>query len=113
MLRCIVIDDELKSREGLKKMIESFCKGVEVCAVCENVKESIAAIQKHKPDFIFLDVQMRGETGFDLLTQLKNIDFEIIFTTAHSEYAIKAIKFSAIEYLLKPIDLEELILAIG
>src|SRR4051812_3251197 len=108
MLKSIIIDDELKSRESLRILIEDFCTGVEVSALCQNVAEGIAAIEKHKPDVIFLDIQMQRETGFDLLNKIKEIDFEVIFTTAHSEYAIKAFKFSAIDYLLKPIDIEEL-----
>lgn len=104
----IIVDDELKSRENLKKMILTFCEGVEVAATCQNVTQGIEAIDKTRPDLVFLDVQMQGETGFDLLTQIKEIDFEVIFTTAHAEYAIKAIKFSAVDYLLKPIDVDEL-----
>jgi two-component system LytT family response regulator len=72
------------------------------------VAEGVQAIAQHQPDVVFLDIQMQRETGFDLLTKLNSIDFEVIFTTAHSEYAIKAFKFSAIDYLLKPIDIEDL-----
>jgi two-component system, LytTR family, response regulator len=108
MLKSIIIDDELKSRESLKKMLLTFCENIEVMATCQSVMEAVEAINRTKPDVIFLDIQMQGETGFDLLTQLKSVDFEVIFTTAHSEYAIKAIKFSAIDYLLKPIDVTEL-----
>jgi two-component system LytT family response regulator len=108
MIRSIIVDDELKSRESLKILLEDFCENVEVLALCQNVAEGIEAIKKYKPDIIFLDIQMQRETGFDLLAQLKTIDFEIVFTTAYSEYAIKAFKFSAIDYLLKPINIEEL-----
>jgi two-component system LytT family response regulator len=108
MLKGIIIDDELKSRESLQILIQDFCEGVEVCALCQNVSEGIAAIDLHKPDVVFLDIQMQRETGFDLLNRLDKIDFELIFTTAHSEYAIKAFRFSAIDYLLKPIDLTDL-----
>src|SRR6478736_6022346 len=108
MLKSVIVDDELKSRESLKKMLATFCDNVEVCATCQNVAEAIQAIEKYQPDVIFLDVQMQGETGFDLLSAIKDINFEIIFTTAYSEYALKAIKFSAIDYLLKPIDIEDL-----
>jgi two-component system LytT family response regulator len=80
--------------------------------LCQNVAEGIEAINRLKPDVVFLDIQMQRETGFDLLTRLKQIDFELIFTTAYSEYAIKAFKFSAIDYLLKPIDVPELQAAI-
>ena len=108
MIRGIIVDDELKSRESLKILLEDFCEGVEVVALCQNVDESIEAIQRLHPDVVFLDIQLQRETGFDLLTRLKHFDFNVIFTTAYSEYAIKAFKFSAIDYLLKPIDIEEL-----
>ncbi|HEY5823230.1 MAG TPA: LytTR family DNA-binding domain-containing protein [Cyclobacteriaceae bacterium] len=108
MLKSIIVDDELKSRQSLKKMVESFCQNIEVMATCQNVDEAIKAINEFKPDVIFLDVQMERETGFDLLAKIPLIDFEIVFTTAYSEYALKAIKFSAIDYLLKPIDVADL-----
>jgi two-component system LytT family response regulator len=106
MLKSVIIDDELKSREILKKMLLNHCgKITEVSATCQNVDEGLEAIKEHQPDIVFLDVHMQGETGFDLLERINNIDFEVIFTTAHSEYALKAIKFSAIDYLLKPVDI--------
>jgi len=108
MLKSIIVDDENKSGESLKILIEDFCEDVQVCAFCKTVAEAIEAIHAHQPDAVFLDIQMQRETGFDLLEKLDSINFEVIFTTAHSEYAIKAFKFSAIDYLLKPIDLEEL-----
>lgn len=108
MIGCIIVDDELKSRESLKILIEDFCEDISVQCLCQNVNEAIEAIKKFNPDVVFLDIQLQGETGFDLLTKVKDIDFEVIFTTAYSEYAIKAFKFSAIDYLLKPIDIEEL-----
>lgn len=106
MLRSIIIDDEFKSREVLKSLIEKFCDDIEVSATCHNGEEAIAAIHTHKPDVIFLDIQLQSETGFEILQRLDKIDFEIIFTTAYSEFAIKAFNFSAIDYLLKPIDIE-------
>jgi two-component system, LytTR family, response regulator len=108
MIRGIIVDDELKSRESLKILLEDFCEGVEVAALCRGVDEAIEAIKRLNPDVVFLDIQLQRETGFDLLTRLKHFDFNVIFTTAYSEYAIKAFKFSAIDYLLKPIDIEEL-----
>lgn len=108
MINCIIVDDELKSRESLKILLQDFCNDVTVLALCENVNEAMEAIRKHKPDVVFLDIQLQRETGFDLLARIQEINFEIIFTTAYSEYAIKAFKFSAIDYLLKPIDIEEL-----
>lgn len=108
MLKAIIVDDEPKARENLQILLQDFVKGVEVIALCHNVEEAIAAVGAHSPDVVFLDIQLQRETGFDLLTRLKEINFEVIFTTAYSEYAIKAFKFSAIDYLLKPIDIEEL-----
>jgi two-component system LytT family response regulator len=108
MIRSIIVDDELKSRESLKILIEDFCEGVTVAALCQNIDEAVLAITQIKPDLVFLDIQLQRETGFDLLTRYEEFDFEVIFTTAYSEYAIKAFKFSAIDYLLKPIDIEEL-----
>lgn len=108
MLKAIIVDDEPKARENLQILLQDFVKGVAVVALCHNVDEAIAAVNLHSPDVVFLDIQLQRETGFDLLTKLKEINFEVIFTTAYSEYAIKAFKFSAIDYLLKPIDIEEL-----
>ncbi len=108
MLKSVIVDDEFKSRESLRILIEDFCEGVKVCALCQNVDEGIQAIKDFKPEVVFLDIQLQRETGFDLLTKIQGINFEVIFTTAYSEYAIKAFKFSAIDYLLKPIDIEEL-----
>lgn len=108
MLKSIIVDDELKSRETLKKMITTYCEGIEVVASCQSVDEAIQSINSLKPDLVFLDVQMQGETGFDLLSKLDSIKFEVIFTTAHSEYALRALRSSAIDYLLKPIDIGDL-----
>jgi two-component system LytT family response regulator len=112
MLRSIIVDDEFKGRESLKALIEKFCDNIQVAAVCQNGEEAIKAIEEHKPDVVFLDIQLQRETGFEILEKLNKIDFEIIFTTAYSEFAIKAFKFSAIDYLLKPIDITELRTAI-
>ncbi len=108
MIRAIILDDELKSRESLKRLIEEFCQNVIVEATCQNIEEAVTAIDSLTPDLVFLDIQLQRETGFDLLTRYKNFEFEVIFTTAYSEYAIKAFKYSAIDYLLKPIDINEL-----
>jgi len=108
MVRSIIVDDEQKSRESLRILLQDFCENVEICALCQNVAEGIEAIKQHHPDVVFLDIQMQRETGFDLLAKINPVNFEVIFTTAHSEYAIKAFKFSAIDYLLKPIDIDDL-----
>jgi two-component system, LytTR family, response regulator len=113
MIRVIIIDDELKSCQNLEKLLQEFCDNVEVMALCQSVDAGIEAIHKHKPDLVFLDVQMKGETGFDLLSKIDRVNFEIVFATAYSEYAIKAFRFSAIDYLLKPIDIDDLRAAVG
>ena len=112
MIRAIIIEDEEKARSNLIQMLSDYCKEVEVVDTGENVQFGIQSINKHNPDLIFLDVHMQGETGFDLLEQIEKIEFEIIFTTAHNEYAVKAFKFSAIDYLLKPVDINELVQAV-
>lgn len=108
MIRSIIVDDEVKSRESLHILLRDFVSNVEVVALCSSVTEGLDAIRKYKPDLVFLDIQMQRETGFDLLARINPIEFDVVFTTAHSEYAIKAFRFSAIDYLLKPIDIEEL-----
>jgi two-component system LytT family response regulator len=114
MIRAIIVEDEEKARSNLMQILDEYCSNiVEVVDAQDNVKSGVLAIQQHNPDLVFLDVQMQGETGFDLLEQVDMINFEVIFTTAHNEYAVKAFKFSAIDYLLKPVDIDELISAVA
>lgn len=108
MKKALIIDDEQRTRELIAKMIESFDLDIETYPVGENVQSGLAVIESVKPDIVFLDIQMPDGTGFDLLKQVKNKQFEVIFITAHEEFAIKAIKFSALDYILKPVDPEEL-----
>ncbi len=108
MKKAIIIDDENRTRELIAKMVNSFGFDIEAIPAGENVQSGIKAIEEMKPDIVFLDIQMPDGTGFDVLKSVKNKDFEVIFVTAHEEYAIKAIKFSALDYLLKPIDPTEL-----
>lgn len=107
-LKAIIVEDEKHSRETLKSLLSEFCDGVEVIATAASVIEAIKTIEANKPDVVFLDIELQTGTGFDVLMQLDHINFEIIFTTAFEQYAIKAVKFSSLDYLLKPIDLEEL-----
>lgn len=108
-MKGIIVDDELNSCEVLRILIDENCKDIEIAGIAHNVSNAILLIKDVKPDIVFLDIQMDNETGFDLLSQFpENISFEVIFITAHSEYAIKAIKFAAVGYLLKPISIEEL-----
>ncbi|HOZ87333.1 MAG TPA: LytTR family DNA-binding domain-containing protein [Bacteroidia bacterium] len=119
MLRAIIIDDELIGINMLKGMIEKYNPEVKLVASTTEPQNGIDLIENYKPDLVFLDISMPEMNGFDLLAKVKYKDFKLVFTTAHNEYAIKAIKNKAQDYLLKPIDLEELrtcitsILAVG
>ncbi len=106
LLNILVVDDEPQSRSLIKKLLTDAGHGNSI-AEAGSVKEAISHINANKPSLLFLDVQMKGETGFDLLDQLPDINFEIIFTTAHSEFAVKAFRYSALDYLVKPLDPEE------
>lgn len=108
MKKALIIDDENRTRELIAKMITSFGFDIEAIPIGENVQTGIKAIEEIKPDIVFLDIQMPDGTGFDVLRSVKNKNFEVVFITAHEEFAIKAIKFSALDYLLKPIDPSEL-----
>jgi len=111
-LSCIIVDDEAISRETLENYVGKYCNNVEVKALCENVKEGLAAIKEHQPDIVFLDIEMPYGDGFDLLDQVESINFDVVFITAFSNYAIRALNMSATYYILKPIDIDELILAV-
>lgn len=108
MRKAIIIDDENRTRDLIAKMINSFGLDIEAISAGENVQSGIKAIEEHQPDIVFLDIQMPDGTGFDLLKAIPDKNFEVIFITAHEEFAIKAIKFSALDYILKPVDPEEL-----
>ena len=112
MLRGIVVEDEKHSRETLIGMLARYCKNVEIVGEAEGYRSGLEMIRKFDPDLIFLDIQMPDGSGFRLLEELDEINFEIIFTTAFDQFAIKAIKYSALDYLLKPIDPDELVNAI-
>ncbi len=107
-LRAIIVDDEKHSRETLKNLVTEFCADVEILATTSTINEAISAIKTQKPDLVFMDIELQTGTGFDILEQVGDINFEVIFTTAFEQYALKAVKFSSLDYLLKPIDLEEL-----
>jgi two-component system, LytTR family, response regulator len=111
-MKAIIIDDEAKARRIMRMFLQEYCPTVEVVAEVESVSEGVKAIQKHQPDVVFLDIEMPGYNGFQLLDFFETIDFEIVFATAYSEYAIKAFQVSAIDYLLKPIQIDQLIAAV-
>jgi two-component system LytT family response regulator len=108
--KAIVIDDEKMARSLLSGMLEEFCPDIEVIASCEDLPTGVKAIRKLKPDLVLLDIEMPGHSGLELIDFFDEdeISFSIIFTTAYNNYAIQAFKLSAIDYLLKPIEPEEL-----
>jgi two-component system LytT family response regulator len=108
MIKVLIIDDEKRTRDLIARMIESFELGVTTLPLGEDVKSGIELIDDLRPNIVFLDVQLPDGTGFDVLSKVSYKNFVVIFVTAHEEFAIKAIKFSALDYLLKPIDHEEL-----
>lgn len=111
-MKAIIIDDEAKARRIVKGLLEEHCPDIEVVAMAEDVPSGVKAINRETPDLIFLDIEMPGYTGFQLMDFFDNIDFEIIFTTAYSDYAIRAFEVSAIDYLLKPIQIDQLVKAV-
>jgi two-component system LytT family response regulator len=112
MIRSIIIDDEPNNIENLELIIQQHCPGVSVVGTAQNAADGISAITTHQPDLVFLDIQMPGQSGFEVLKAIPSINFEVIFITAYDKYGIQAIKFSALDYLLKPIDVDEFKLAI-
>lgn len=112
-MKAILIDDEISNLENLQALLEKHCPQVTIMATAQNVSDAVDAIGKHLPHLVFLDIQMGDQTGFDVLKLLPKRNFEIIFVTAYDQYGIKAVKFAALDYLLKPIDIEELINAVN
>lgn len=112
MIRAIIIDDEQSSRITLKNMVTEFCDNIEVIATVSSVLEGVETINKEHPDLVFLDIEMPIHNGFTLFNHFPAPAFNVIFTTAFQKYAIKAFRFSAIDYLLKPINLDDLRTAI-
>ncbi len=111
-LKAIIVEDEAASRETLRNYLEKYCPEVELMGEADAVASGLAAIKTHQPDLVFLDVEMPFGNAFDLLEQVGEVTFETIFVTAFSHYAVKALNFSASYYLLKPIDIDELIAAV-
>jgi DNA-binding NarL/FixJ family response regulator len=112
MIKAIIIEDEPKNIRILKDQIHHHCSDLTVIGAAENIKSALLLIEAQKPDLVFLDIEMPFGNAFDLLENIDDINFEIIFITAFSEYAIKAFKYSAIDYLLKPLDIDELVEAV-
>lgn len=108
MINVLIIDDEKRTRDLILKMIDSFGFDLNCISQGESVQSGMEAIQEHDPDLVLMDIQMPDGTGFDILNATSQRNFKVIFFTAHEEYAIKAIKHTALDYLLKPVDREEL-----
>ena len=112
-MKAIIIDDEPDARENLQNLLNKYCDQVDVIDTADSSTTGIEKIKKHNPDLIFLDIQMPNGGGLELLETIDPINFEVVFVTAFDEYAIKAIKFSALDYILKPVDIEELKTAVS
>lgn len=112
LIRTIIIDDEKPSRDTLVVYLKEYCQSLEIIAECKSIKEAYKAINEYKPQLVFLDIEMPRGTGFDLLRRFTKIEFSIIFVTAFSEYASMAFRYAAIDYLLKPVKVAELIEAV-
>src|SRR6188508_1654436 len=108
MITATIVDDEPYSCETLATLLERYCPDVKVLDICYSAASALKSINEQKPQLLFLDIEMPYMNGFELLEKLPVIDFELVFTTSYDQYAIKAIRFSALDYLLKPIDREEL-----
>ncbi|MEI6574646.1 MAG: LytTR family DNA-binding domain-containing protein [Bacteroidota bacterium] len=109
MVSCVIVDDELNARETLRMLLERYMADkIQVVATAKSVKEAVFLIYKHQPELVFLDIEMPEESGFKLFDYFKQVDFAVIFTTAYKNYAIEAVKVSALDYLLKPINFIDL-----
>ena len=112
MIKAIIIDDEVHCLKALSMLLEEHCPDVQLLEKCASARKGLEAIEKLQPELVFLDIEMPVMNGFELLEQLTEIPFAIIFTTSYDQYAIKAFRFSALDYLLKPIDPSELVSAV-
>ena len=105
-MKAIIIDDEEAARSVLSNLLKRTCPQVEILELCENVPEGVKAIHKHKPDLVFLDVEMPDYAGYELVDFFDEVNFKIIFATAYDQYALKAFEVHAVDYLLKPFSQE-------
>lgn len=108
ILKAILVDDEESARNVLTNLLARFCPQIEIIQTCTNVLSAVDAINEHKPDVVFLDIEMPNYAGYELVSFFEKVDFEIIFVTAYDKYAIKAFEISAVDYLLKPIEIDRL-----
>ena len=108
MIRCILIDDEKNALEMMEWLLKTYCPGAEIVAMCNSAEQGIDAIHAYKPDVIFLDIEMPRMNGFDMLEQFDTLFFDVVFCRAYEQFTIKAFKYSTLNYLLKPVDLDDL-----
>lgn len=108
MIKALIVEDELYIRKGLLTMINSLGKNITIIGECESVQEAITVTKACKPDLIFLDINLRDGNAFDFLGQVQDLNFQVIFITAYEQHALQALKSGAIDYILKPVDIEEL-----
>ncbi len=108
MIKAVIIDDEERARNVMKTLLEEYCPEVEVMALCKNVPDAVIAINSCNPDVVFCDIEMPDYSGFELLSFFKDVNFEIIFATGYGKYALQAFEVSAVDYLVKPIQIDKL-----
>jgi len=108
MIKAIIVENETEAANALSKLIQKHCPEVQLLGTFTTVADTLAALSDHSPKLVFLDIELNEESGFDLLEKIESPDFDVVFTTAYSDYALRAIKYSCLDYLLKPIALDEL-----
>lgn len=108
MIKCILVDDERNAVEMMEWLLKTYCPQVEIAEMCNSAQQGIEAINRHSPDVVFLDIEMPKMNGFDMLEQFDKLHFDVVFCTAYDQFAIRAFKYSALNYLLKPVDPEDL-----
>jgi len=113
MITATIVDDEPNCCEALATLLERYCPEVKILDICYSAADALKSIKEQKPKILFLDIEMPHMNGFELLQKIPDLDFELIFTTSYDQYAVKAIRFSALDYLLKPIVAKELVLAVN
>jgi two-component system, LytTR family, response regulator len=108
MIRCVIVDDENNALEMMEWLIKTYCPNMSIEAMCNSAENGIEAINKYRPDVVFLDIEMPHMNGFDMLERFDKLFFDVVFTTAYDQFAIKAFRYSALNYLLKPVDPDDL-----
>lgn len=111
-MKAVLIDDEKNALEILEWQLQNYCPQVQIAATCNTADKGIAAIHKHRPQLVFLDIEMPIKNGFEVLREFPDASFEVIFTTAYNQFALKAFRFAALDYLLKPVDADDLVKAV-